>query len=81
MCVLSGDKGFCVIIRNKQDYVQKLEGLLDEGVIRGTFERSADTAKQDLETFENVLYRNFKNHPSYDIMRRKFNQPARFYMQ
>ena len=64
---------------NKQDYIQKLEGMLDEGIKRGTYERSTDTAKHDLETFQRFLYRNFKNHPSYDKMRPKSSQPARLY--
>ena len=64
---------------NKQDYIQKLEGMLDEGIKRGTYERSTDTTKHDLETFQRFLYRNFKNHPSYDKMRPKSSQPARLY--
>ena len=79
LCVLSGDKDSCVIIMNKQDYIQKLEGMLDEGIKRGTYERSTDTTKHDLETFQRFLYRNFKNHPSYDKMRPKSSQPARLY--
>ena len=31
LCVLSGDKDSCVVIINKQDYIQKLEDMLDEG--------------------------------------------------
>ena len=41
---------------------------------------TADTTKQDLETFQSFLYQNFKNHPSYNKMRPKFNQPARLYV-
>ena len=79
LCVLSGDKDFCVIIMNKQDYIQKLKDMLHEGIKRRTYERSADTTKQDFETFQSFLYRNFKNHPSYDKMRPKSNQPAMLY--
>ena len=32
LCILSGDKDSCIIIMNQQDYIQKLEGMLDEGV-------------------------------------------------
>ena len=35
--------------------------------------------QHDLETFQRLLYRNFKNHPSYDKMRPKSSQPARLY--
>ena len=79
LCVLSGDKDSCVIIMNKQDYIQKLEGMLDEGIKRGTYERSTDPTKHDLETLQRFLYRNFKNHPSYDKMRTKSSQPEWLY--
>ena len=56
----------CVIIMKKQDYIQKREGMFDEGIKRGTYEWSAVSTKWDLETFQSFLYQNFKNHPSYD---------------
>ena len=40
LCVLSGDKNSCVILMNKQDYIQKLEAML-EGIKRGTYEESS----------------------------------------
>ena len=79
LCVLSGEKNSCVIIMNKQDYIQKLENMLNKGIKRRTYELSTDTTKQDLETFQSCWYRNFKNHPSYNKMRPKSNQPARLY--
>ena len=79
LCVRSEDKDYCVIIMNKQHYIQKLEAMLNEGIKRRTYERSADTKKQDLETFQSFLYQNFKNHPNYDKMRPKSNQLARLY--
>lgn len=50
-CVLSGDKDSCVIITNKQYCIKKLEGMLNEGIKRGTYDWSIDMNKQDLETF------------------------------
>ena len=43
LCVLSGDKDSCVVIMNKQDYIQELKGMLEEGINRGTYEWSTDT--------------------------------------
>ena len=37
LCVLSGDKDSCVIIMNKQDYIQKLQDMINEGIKRGTW--------------------------------------------
>ena len=64
---------------NKQDHIRKLEGMLDEDIKRGRYDRSIDTTKEDLEIFESFLYRNFKNHPGCDKVRPKSNQQARFY--
>ena len=64
---------------NKQDCVQKLEDMLHDDIKRRIYERSIDTAKQDLENFQGFLYRNFKNRTSYDKMRPKSNQAARLY--
>ena len=50
-CVLSGDKDSRVIITNKQYCIKKLEGMLNEGIKRGTYDWSIDMNKQDLETF------------------------------
>ena len=69
-----------MIIINQQDYIQKLEDMLNEGIKRETYERSTDVAKQDLETFQSFLYRNFKSHPRYDKMRPKSNQPVGLYV-
>ena len=79
LCVLSEDKDSCVIIMNKQDCIQKLEDMLNEGIKRGRFEHSTDTTKQDLKTFRSFLHWNFKNHPSYGKIKPKSNQPARLY--
>ena len=73
------DKDSCLTVKNKQDYIQKLEDMLNEGIKRGTYERSTDMTKQDLETFQSFLYWNLKNHPSCDKMRSKSSQPARWY--
>ena len=77
LCVLLGAS--CVIIMNKQDFVQKLENMCHDDIKRTIYERSIDTKRQDLETFQDLLYRNFKNHTSYDKMRTKSNQPASLY--
>ena len=50
-CVLSGDKDSCIIIMNKQYCIEKLEGMLNEGIKRGTYDWSIDMNNQDLETF------------------------------
>ena len=64
---------------NKQNNIQKLEDRVNESIKKGTYERSTETIKQDLETFQSFLCWNLKNQPSCDKMRPKSNQPARLY--
>ena len=45
---------------NEQDYLQKLECILNEGVVRGIREQSTNTTEQDLETFQSFSYRILK---------------------
>ena len=54
--VLSGDKYSSVIIMNKQEYIQKLEDMLNEGLKTLIYELSTDTTKQDLEILQSILY-------------------------
>ena len=79
LCVFSGDKDSCVVVMNKQDYTQKLKGMLEESIKRGTYEWSTDMTKLDLETFQRFLYRNIKNQPSCGKIRPKSSQPAWLY--
>ena len=53
--------------------------MLDQGIIRETYQVSTDAKKLDLETFPSFLFRNLKNNPSYGKMRPKSNQPARLW--
>ena len=48
--------------------------------MRLIYERSTDTVKQELETFQSFLNRNIKNHLSCEKMRPNSNQPARLYV-
>ena len=35
--ILRGDKDSNVVIMNRSDYIQKLEGMIEEGVKKGTY--------------------------------------------
>ena len=77
--VVKGDKDSSVVIMNKGDYTSKLQNMIDEGVINGTYILSEDQTFKDLKTFQVFLYRNFKDFEHYDKMRPENNQPARLY--
>ena len=77
--VLSGDKDSSVVTMNKQDYINKVNKLIDDGIQAGKYERTTDTTEKDLHNFQTFLYKNFQKHKDYDKLRPKSNQPGRFF--
>ena len=37
--ILRGDKDSSVVIMNRSDYIEKLEGMIEEGVKKGTYKK------------------------------------------
>ena len=77
--ILRGDKDSSVVIMNRSDYVEKLEGMIEEGVKKGTYKKTEDTTLQDLKKFQDFLYRNFYTYEHYKSMYPHSNQPAKLY--
>ena len=73
------DKDSSVVIMNKKDYVSKVQGMIDDGIVTGKYTTSVDTIIKDLKFFRSFLTRHFKNHPDYEAMRLSFKQPGRFF--
>ena len=44
---------------DKSDYTQKLEDMIEEGISRGTYERTDDTTLRDFKRCQYFIYRNF----------------------
>ena len=63
----------------REIYTNKLQQTIDDGINRGVYSNAVDNTLKDLKTFRHFLYRNFKDHPNYDKMLPKSNQPARLY--
>ena len=64
----SGDKDSSVVIMNKVDYIEKVNGMINEGIQQGKYKMTTDTTHKDLEKFHSFLYRNFKSHPSCNCL-------------
>ena len=47
--ILRGDKDSSVVIMSRSDYIQKLEGAIEEGVKKSTYKKTEDTTLQDLK--------------------------------
>ena len=77
--ILQGDKDSSIVIMDRNDYIEKLENMIEDGIRKGTYERTEDTTLLDLKHFQDFLYRNFKNYKHYDNMYPHSNQPAKLY--
>ena len=69
--VLSADEESCTVILNKADYVNKVNKMIDEGIVRGKYAETSDTTHADLKHFQDFLY---------DEIRPVSNLPARFFV-
>ena len=62
IAVVKGDKDSSVIILKKSDYVTKLDTIIDDGIMKGTYVETTDNTLKELTEFQDFLYRNFRNY-------------------
>ena len=79
ICIISADKGSCVVILKRTDYINKLETMINKGTEQGTYAEFEDITLNDLKLFQDFLRRNFKSYEKYDKMRPVENQPAKLF--
>ena len=59
---VKGDKDSSVIIMKKSDYITKLDTMIDDGVMQGTYVETTDNTLKELWWFQDLLYRKFHNY-------------------
>ena len=78
LAVVSGDKDQCVAIMTREDYSNKLEEILNDGISKGIYASREDTTPRDLKLFQDFLRRNFKDKcDKYDEMRPASHEPGK----
>ena len=77
--VAKGDKDSSVVILKKSHYVSKLDTMIDDGIMKGTYLETTDNTIKELSQFQDILYRNFHNYECFKDMQPDSNQPARLY--
>ena len=77
--ILSGDKDSCVVILNREDYIRKVNDLIEEGINDGIYEYTEDKTHEDLENFRSFVSRHFKTSNFYKDIWTCKNQPGRFF--
>ena len=53
----------------KSDYVTKLDTMIDDRIIKGTYVETTDNTLKELLRFQDFLYRNFHNYECYKDFR------------
>ena len=59
----------------KDNYVKKMQEMIDKGIQDGVYAKAEDKTLQDLKGFQDFLFRNFSKYKKYDMLPRS-NQPA-----
>ena len=82
--VLHGDKDSTVLVMPKTAYVNKMQTMIDEGIAQGKYMPiNIDTTLQDLKSFQDFLYRHFRNkndtNLDYKKIRPTSKKPASLY--
>ena len=77
--IVKGDKDSSVVIMKKSDYLTKLDTMTDDGIMKGTYVKTAESTLKELSQFQDFLRRNFRNYEHYKDMKPDSNQPARLY--
>ena len=79
LAVVSGGKDSCVIIMTKEDYNNKLEAMLNDGISKGIYAPTKDTTLRDLKLFQDFLCKNFKDKYDYEEIRPVSHEPGKLY--
>ena len=51
IAVVKGDKDLSVVITKKSDYVTKLNTMIDDGIMKGTYLETTDNTLKELSRF------------------------------
>ena len=77
--VLAADKESCTVILNKDNYINKVGNIIDDGVKQMKYVETTDDTCNELKRFQDFLYRHFYKHKYYEEKRPRSNQPVRFF--
>ena len=76
--ILSADKESCTMILNKNDYVCKVDQMIEDGITEDKYIETSNNTLCDLKWFQHFLYCHLYKHKYYEAMRSRSNQSDRF---
>ena len=66
--VIPGDKDSAIVIMDKNDYVKKMQEMIDKWIPERVYVKTEDNTLQDLKQFQDFLYRNFSKYEKYNTL-------------
>ena len=69
----------CTVILNKNDYVCKVDKIIENGICEGKYIETTDNTLCDLKQSQDFLYRHFHKNRNYEVMRPHSDQPDRYF--
>ena len=76
---MAADKESCIVILSKDDYIKKVNDIIEDGIQQMKYVETTDDTCNELKRFQDFLYRHFYKHEHYEEMRPRSNQPGRFF--
>ena len=71
--VLAAGKESCTVILNKDDYIKKVNDIIEDGIKQMKYIETTDDTYNELKRFQDILYRHFNKHEHYEEMRPRSN--------
>ena len=53
---------------DKNDYVKKMQEMIDKWIPERVYVKTKDNTLQDLKQFQDILYRNFSKYEKYNTL-------------
>ena len=79
MVILLAVKESCIVTLNKNDYVCKIDQMIENNITEGKYIKTSHNILCDLKRFQVFLYHHFYKHKGYEAMFRRSNQPGCFF--
>ena len=66
---MAADKESCIVILSKDDYIKKVNDIIEDGIQQMKYVETTDDTCSELKRFQDFLYRHFYKHEHYEEMR------------
>ena len=77
--VLAANKESCAVILNRDDYIKKVNHIIDDKIKRGKYVKSTDDIWNELKRFQDFPYQHFHKREHYEEIHPRSNKRGRVF--